>query len=413
MSTPKFSPADIAAAVGKKFAPTAEQATVIEGGLGPKLVTAGAGAGKTETMASRVVSLVANGYVRPEQVLGLTFTRKAAQQLEQRIRNSLIQLRDTGLFAPGSDVAQALESIAPKVMTYDAYAGELVSEYGLYLPVEPSARLITDAERFAIAHEIVSNHSGEMTTTTSVATVAQNVLKLADNMGNVLMSQDDIREHARIMLSDATELPKARKSGPEFSKDLQKILDVQKIRVEYLELVEGLQRQQHELGVVSFGEQMTFAARVASAQPGIGAIQRQRYRVVMLDEYQDTSHSQRVLLRSLFGGTPHPELSVTAVGDPMQAIYGWRGATTENLNAFIRDFPLENDTPAPQDQLTVSWRNPSRVLELANVVADDIFAEHIHGLWTGSVPVPEPMREMCSWAILKPRNKSANSSLRT
>src|SRR5699024_4243147 len=108
MSTPKFSPADIAAAVGKKFAPTAEQATVIEGGLGPRRVTAGAGAGKAETMASRVVSLVANGYVRPEQVLGLTFTRKAAQQLEQRIRNSLIQLRDTGLFAPGSEVAQAL-----------------------------------------------------------------------------------------------------------------------------------------------------------------------------------------------------------------------------------------------------------------------------------------------------------------
>src|SRR5699024_11877270 len=80
-----------------------------------------------------------------------------------------------------------------------------------------------------------------MSTTTSVATVAQNVLKLADNMGNVLMSHDDIREHARIMLSDATELPKARKSGPEFSKDLQKILDVQKIRVEYLELVEELQ----------------------------------------------------------------------------------------------------------------------------------------------------------------------------
>src|SRR5699024_10123364 len=50
------------------------------------------------------------------------------------------------------------------------------------------------------------------------------------------------------------------------------------------------------------------------------------------------------------------------------------GATTENLNAYIRDFPLEADTPAPQDQLTVSWRNPSRVLEQANVVADDIFA---------------------------------------
>src|SRR5699024_8531853 len=119
--------------------------------------------------------------------------RKAAQQLEQRIRNSLIQLRDTGLFAPGSEVAQALETIAQKVMTYDAYAGVLVSEYGLYLPVEPSARLITDVERFAIVHEIVSNHSGKMTTKTAVASVAQNVLKLADIMGNVLMSHDDIR----------------------------------------------------------------------------------------------------------------------------------------------------------------------------------------------------------------------------
>ena len=306
MSTPNFSPADIAAAVGKKFAPTDEQAQVIAGGLGPKLVTAGAGAGKTETMASRVVSLVANGLVRPEQVLGLTFTRKAAQQLEQRIRKSLIQLRDTGLFAPGSEVAKSLESIAPKVSTYDSYAGELVREYGLYLPVEPSARLITDAERFAIAHEIVSNFEGEMTTKTSVATVAQTVLKLADNMGNVLMSEEDIREHARIMLSDATELPKARKSGPEFSQELQKILDVQRIRVEYLELVAAVQAEQHAQGVVSFGEQMSFAARVAAANPGIGAIQRQRYRVVMLDEYQDTSHSQRVLLRSLFGGTAHP-----------------------------------------------------------------------------------------------------------
>lgn len=374
MSTPNFSPADIAAAVGKKFAPTEEQSQVIAGGLGPKLVTAGAGAGKTETMASRVVSLVANGLVRPEQVLGLTFTRKAAQQLEQRIRKSLIQLRDTGLFAPGSEVAKSLESIAPKVSTYDSYAGELVREYGLYLPVEPSARLITDAERFAIAHEIVSNFDGEMTTKTSVATVAQTVLKLADSMGNVLMDEEDIREHARIMLSDATELPKSRKNGPEFSQELQKILNVQKIRVEYLELVAAVQAEQHAQGVVSFGEQMSFAARVAAANPSIGAIQRQRYRVVMLDEYQDTSHSQRVLLRSLFGGAAHPNLSVTAVGDPMQAIYGWRGATTENLNAFIQDFPAAENTPAPQDQLTVSWRNPSRVLDLANVVADDIFA---------------------------------------
>ncbi len=89
MPKSNFSPQQIAAALGKDFPPTEEQAHVIEGPFSPKLVVAGAGAGKTETMASRVVYLVANGYVRPEQVLGLTFTRKAAQQLEQRIRAGL------------------------------------------------------------------------------------------------------------------------------------------------------------------------------------------------------------------------------------------------------------------------------------------------------------------------------------
>ncbi|WP_288747055.1 UvrD-helicase domain-containing protein, partial [uncultured Corynebacterium sp.] len=156
-----FSPEQIAKALGKDYPPTEEQAHVIEGPFGPKLVVAGAGAGKTETMASRVVYLVANGYVRPEAVLGLTFTRKAAQQLEQRIRRQLIQLRDSGLIVPGSPAAEALTNIAPTVATYDSYAGELVREYGLLVPVEPSARIITEAERFAIAYDVVKNYGGK------------------------------------------------------------------------------------------------------------------------------------------------------------------------------------------------------------------------------------------------------------
>ena len=79
-----------------------------------------------------------------------------------------------------------------------------------------------------------------------------------------------------------------------------------------------------------------------------------------------------MLLRSLFGGDQE-DLSVTAVGDPMQAIYGWRGATSENLTAFVEDFPVAPGTPAPKDQLTTSWRNPSGALDLANSVAEGVF----------------------------------------
>lgn len=119
---------------------------------------------------------------------------------------------------------------------------------------------------------------------------------------------------------------------------------------------------------------MAIAAKLAQSHPAVGEQQSQRFNVVMLDEYQDTSHAQRVLLRSLFGGV-RPGVSVTAVGDPMQSIYGWRGATAENLAAFVEDFPQEDGSPAPKDQLTTSWRNPQRALELANDVAAKLFSE--------------------------------------
>ena len=85
------------------YRPTDEQRAVIEAPLGPALVVAGAGSGKTETMAARVLWLVANGHVAPEGVLGLTFTRKAAGELAARIRSRLIALGASGLLPPGPD----------------------------------------------------------------------------------------------------------------------------------------------------------------------------------------------------------------------------------------------------------------------------------------------------------------------
>ena len=102
--TPKYSPTELASALGL-FAPTDEQAAVIAAPPGPLVVIAGAGAGKTETMAARVVWLVANGYASPGEVLGLTFTRKAAGQLLRRVRTRLARLAGTGIVAGGLDAA--------------------------------------------------------------------------------------------------------------------------------------------------------------------------------------------------------------------------------------------------------------------------------------------------------------------
>ncbi|MGV0386687.1 ATP-dependent helicase [Corynebacterium tuberculostearicum] len=372
MPKSNFSPQQIAAALGKNFPPTEEQAHVIEGPFSPKLVVAGAGAGKTETMASRVVYLVANGYVRPEQVLGLTFTRKAAQQLEQRIRRQLIKLRDSGLIPPGGEVAEALENIAPKVATYDSYAGELVREYGLLVPVEPTARIITEAERYSLAYDVVRNYTGQLEDDRALATITETLLKFSQDIDNGLKDTSHIAQHARDFRADIDNLDKSQKNGPEYSQKLLEYIQIQERRVQYVPLLEALKKEQSERQVITFGEQMAVAARVARDHPVVGKQQSQRYKVVMLDEYQDTSYAQRVLLRSLFGGDQE-DLSVTAVGDPMQAIYGWRGATSENLTAFVEDFPVAPGTSAPKDQLTTSWRNPSGALDLANLVAEEVF----------------------------------------
>ena len=371
--TPEF----LAQQLGKKFPPTPEQASVIAGAMEPLLVTAGAGAGKTETMASRVVSLVANGHVRPEQVLGLTFTRKAAQQLEQRIRAQLARLQGTGLFPPGSEIARSLETIVPKVSTYDSFAGDLVREFGLYIPVEPSARIITEAERYAIAHEVVANYRGRLTTSNQLATVVQSLLDLVSSMDNSLVDPEQIAADADDFIAEVDGLPKAPKTKGEYSGDLARYVEAQRKRKDLLPLVEELKAEQARRQVVTFGEQMAIAARLAQDHAQVGQALRQRFRVVMLDEYQDTSHAQRVLLRSLFGAAGSEGLSVTAVGDPMQAIYGWRGATAENLQAFIEDFPQADNTEAQKKQLTVSWRNPATVLEMANAVAADVFANSV------------------------------------
>jgi len=92
----------------------------------------------------------------------------------------------------------------------------------------------------------------------------------------------------------------------------------------------------------------------------IGVIERNKFKVVLLDEYQDTSFNQIKFLSNLFGNN-HP---VTAVGDPNQAIYGWRSASSETLDTFSESFKSK----ATRYTLLTTWRNDSAVLDLANVI---------------------------------------------
>ena len=183
---PRYSPAELACALGL-FPPTAEQAAVIAAPPGPLVVIAGAGAGKTETMAARVVWLIANGYAEPGQVLGLTFTRKAAGQLLRRVRSRLARLAGIGspvggwypqgLPSPASTAAGEPEG-APVVSTYHAFAGSLLRDHGLLLPVEPDTRLLGETELWQLAFDVVNGYRGELHTDKTPAAVTSMVLRL-------------------------------------------------------------------------------------------------------------------------------------------------------------------------------------------------------------------------------------------
>jgi DNA helicase-2/ATP-dependent DNA helicase PcrA len=344
--------------------PTDEQAAVIESPLEPAVVIAGAGSGKTETMAARVVWLVANRLVEPEAVLGLTFTRKAAAELGKRIRRRLAQWRHVVEREPPEDVdlLARLRAGEPTVSTYAAYAGRLVGEQAMRLGAEPDARLLSRAQCWQLADEVMRACAGPLPAGIGAPSSLTNyLLEMAGQFADHLVTPDDVDAYCTATLAAIVALPgKVLKTG-----EVAKLIETLEHRQALLDLVREYDAAKRDRPAVDFGDQMALAARLA-AIGDVGVVERARYHAVLLDEYQDTGHAQVAMLHGLFGAASHP---VTAVGDPFQSIYGWRGASAGNIEVFDRTFARADGSPAAVYPLATSFRNDVQILEVANVVA--------------------------------------------
>jgi DNA helicase-2/ATP-dependent DNA helicase PcrA len=378
-----ISPAELAKALGLPE-PTAEQAPVIESGLEPAAVVAGAGSGKTETMAARVVWLVANQQVSPEQVLGLTFTRKAAAELGQRVRRRLAQWRRVVERERPDDVEHlaALQSMEPTVLTYAAYAGRLVGEHALRVGAEPDARLLSPALLWQLADGVVRRWPGDLPEFKAISSLVHWVIAMAGQFADHLADPAQVEAFCDDALERFFALPLGPRARSEMPTGTGEYIDALRQRRALVPLVRDYQRVKQAMTAVDFGDQMRLAADLAGVDE-VRTIERARYRAVLLDEYQDTGHAQIEMLRGLFGAG-HP---VTAVGDPFQSIYGWRGASAGNMGAFDITFPRADGTPATVYPLATSFRNDRAILAAANAVAAP--------LRTSKVTVPLRPHEDC------------------
>ena len=379
----KYSAQDIGDALrtlDPKFkGPSPEQIPIIQSRhLGPTVIIAGAGSGKTETMSARVLWLVANGIVKPDEILGLTFTRKAAGELASRIRKRLRQLRKIGLL-PSDALTKGELDIAVTVSTYHSYAGRTLSEHAIRMGVDAGSDPIGEAAAWQIANNIVNNFESDATNssdiTHSAKSVVDKVMALSAALGEHGKSTTDVRNYCEEILEKFASISDTQSNDP-----VRELAASLKERLAILPMIDEYERYRFERGLLTFNDQMSLAAKLVCGEFGndreidtdyvaeIITAERTKYKIVLLDEYQDTSVSQVKFLSALFG-QGHP---VTAVGDPNQAIYGWRSASAQTLDTFGRAFIGNSTAKCIEHNLLTTWRNDENILEIANRTVDRI-----------------------------------------
>ncbi|MGH9225292.1 MAG: ATP-dependent DNA helicase [Acidimicrobiales bacterium] len=283
------------------FEPTAEQRTAIEAPLGPLLLVAGAGTGKTTVMAQRILWLVDQGHARAEQILGLTFTNKAAFNLKEKVRAAL---------GPDAGVT---------IATYHSFGASLVRDHSLDLGLAPGTQLLDRAQAWQLLFTVFDEFRFQRRSALMPQVVLEHALGLASRAADYLVPIDVVASDCEHLVRDS---------------QWKNVRDTAAARLELCQVVAAYERRKRGRDLLDYGDQVALAVRLLETQPEVAEAERCRHPVVLLDEYQDTNYAQRRLLELIYPAGS----AVTAVGDDMQSIYAFRGAHLFNILNFGRHF---------------------------------------------------------------------------
>ena len=303
---------------------TDEQLAAVTAPLTPSLlIVAGAGTGKTTVMIERIVHIVETAAARADEILALTFTNKAAAELKSRVRDRL----------PDVDVT---------VGTYHGFAGRLIDEHKVELDLHPAVEVLNRAQAWQLLFTVFDEFRFERRATFRPDLIVNEALQLASRCADHLVALDDLDADCDDLIARAPS--KGVRSAALGRRELSQV-------------VRAYQRRKTERRLIDFDDQIRLAVALLREHPDVAARVRAQHPVVLLDEYQDTNYAQRVLLEQLYPAGS----SVTAVGDDMQSIYGFRGAYLGNILRFEQHFP-----PAIALPLTENRRSGAAIVALAN-----------------------------------------------
>jgi len=283
---------------------TPEQRAAAEHGEGPLLIVAGAGTGKTHVLTARIVHLIASGQARPHQILALTFTEKAAATMQERV----------DLYTP-----LGLNDAA--IRTFHSFGDEVFREFALELGRAGELRVLSPAEQVIFVREHLFEFP--LKRYRPAGDPLRHVRALLDLFGRA--RDDDIAPEEYVAF--------ARRMVDEAGDDAAR--DEAAAQEELAAVYAAYTGLKEANGVIDFGDQIALSLRVLRDHAGAARRLADRYRYVLVDEFQDTNDAQFKLIRRLV----EPHRNLTVVGDDDQSIFAWRGATLANFDAFGAAYP--------------------------------------------------------------------------
>ena len=308
---------------------TPHQREAVEHKQGPLLIIAGAGTGKTMVITQRIGHLIATKQARPEEILALTFTEKAAREMEERV-DPLVPYGYTDVW----------------ISTFHAFGDRVLHDHAILLGLSPDFRVLTRPEQVIFLRDHLfelpldqlrplgnpTKHLGALLTTISRA-------KDEDT------SPSDYLLYAEKLLAEARIEP----DEPERADVARQQIEVARTYQKYQELLA-------QSGFIDFGDQVALTLKLFREHPAVLAGYQQRFRYILVDEFQDTNYAQYQLVKLL----GHGHRNITVVGDDDQSIYRFRGAAMSNILIFGQDW-----RDAEQVVLTENRRSTQTILNCA------------------------------------------------